>query len=130
MVQVPQFGPILLSAFALAANGPPARALDTGNGQELALGLQVAPPGASPGEKADLVVPPEQPSDQEPEKKGFFRQFTDEEDGKVDFSNFLAKGGFIPLPIIITEPAVEGGSGLAAVFLRVPKTIRRTSLAA
>ena len=39
-------------------------------------------------------------------KKGFFkRYFVDEEDGKFDFSNFLAKGGF----------------GLAAAFLTVPK---------
>lgn len=57
-----------------------------------------------------------------PKKKSFIkRYFVDEEDGKVDFSNFLAKGGFIPLPIIITEPVVDGGFGLAAVFLTVPK---------
>ena len=125
MVQVPQFGSIL-SAFAVAraACGSPAFALDTEDGEDLTLSLQVAPPGVSQGKKADLVVAPEKPeerSDEEPEKKGFFRQFTDEEDGKVDFSNFLAKGGFIPLPIIITEPAVEGGYGVAAVLLRVPK---------
>lgn len=54
-------------------------------------------------------------------RNGFFHRFVDEEDGMVDFSNFLAKGGFIPVPIIITEPVVDGGFGLAAAFLTVPK---------
>ena len=59
-------------------------------------------------------------SDAEGDKPGFLASFIDEEDGKVDFSNFLARGGFVPIPIIITEPAVDGGFGLAAAFLTVP----------
>lgn len=43
--------------------------------------------------------------------------FKDSEDGAFDMSDFLmTKGGFMPAPIIITEPAVGTGLGLAAVF--------------
>lgn len=55
------------------------------------------------------------------EKTSFFDRFRDEEDGKLDFSNVLAKGGFIPVPIVITEPAVDGGYGLMAQFITMPK---------
>ena len=38
-------------------------------------------------------------------------------DGQFDASNMLAKrGGFLPVPIIITEPAVGYGGGLATLF--------------
>lgn len=57
----------------------------------------------------------------EQKKTSFFDKFIDDEDYRIDFSKFLAKGGFIPVPIIITEPAVKNGLGLAAVFLSVPK---------
>jgi hypothetical protein len=67
-------------------------------------------------------------------KGGFFRRFFDEEDGKLDFSNFLARGGFIPIPIIISEPAVDGGFGLAAAFLSAdpdnPRNVTRRIAAA
>ena len=46
-------------------------------------------------------------------------QFKDPEDGQLDLSNWLLDrgSGFLPVPIIITEPAVEGGLGLAlAIF--------------
>ena len=45
-------------------------------------------------------------------------QFTDSLDGKLDFSSFLADNayGFLPVPIIITEPAL-GGFGLGMVGL-------------
>ncbi len=43
--------------------------------------------------------------------------FIDPEDGYLDASNWLAsKSGFLPVPIIITEPAVGYGGGLAAAF--------------
>lgn len=78
--------------------------------------------------------PPDTASASPPEKEGFFRQFFDEEDGKLDFSNFLAKGGFIPIPIIISEPAVDGGFGLAAAFLTAdpddPRNVTRRIAAA
>jgi hypothetical protein len=43
--------------------------------------------------------------------------FIDSEDGAFDTSNWLARGGFMPIPIIVTEPAVDNGLGLAAVFI-------------
>lgn len=52
---------------------------------------------------------------------GFLDQFVDPEDNHLDASSFLDKGGFIPVPIIITEPAVDGGLGLAALFLKLPE---------
>lgn len=42
----------------------------------------------------------------------------DPEDGKFDVSAFLATAqGFLPIPIIITEPAVGYGAGLVVVFM-------------
>lgn len=71
---------------------------------------------------------------QPPAGDGFFSQFIDEEDHHVDFSNFLAKGGFIPIPVIITEPAVDGGGGLAAAFFKAdpehPRQVTRHVLGA
>ncbi|TCM20862.1 hypothetical protein EDF56_102525 [Novosphingobium sp. PhB165] len=58
----------------------------------------------------------------QPKKESkFHRMFFDEKDGKFDFSNTLAKGGFLPMPVIITEPAVDGGFGLIAQFIKLPK---------
>ena len=46
-----------------------------------------------------------------------FKIFKDPEDGAFDLSDWLlTRGGFLPVPIIITEPAVGTGLGLAAVF--------------
>jgi len=43
--------------------------------------------------------------------------FIDPSDGYLDMSNWLLeKQGFLPVPIIITEPAVGYGGGLAAVY--------------
>ena len=49
---------------------------------------------------------------------GFGSQFVDDNDGRFDASNFLADNayGFLPLPIIITDPAVDGGLGAAGLF--------------
>ena len=47
--------------------------------------------------------------------------FLDPSDGQFDASKYLAeKKGFLPVPIIITEPAVGYGLGMAAVFLHDP----------
>jgi len=46
-----------------------------------------------------------------------WKLFKDSEDGALDLSDWLmSKGGFMPVPIIITEPAVGTGLGLATVF--------------
>jgi len=47
----------------------------------------------------------------------FFDQFIDPTDGQLDGSTWLIDNrGFLPVPIIITEPAVGAGLGAAAVF--------------
>ena len=47
----------------------------------------------------------------------FFDQFIDPSDGQFDTSAWLLDNqGFLPVPIIITEPAVGPGLGAAAVF--------------
>ena len=44
--------------------------------------------------------------------------FTSDEDGQFDISKYLAtKYGFMPVPIIITEPAIGYGGGVALLFL-------------
>ena len=54
-----------------------------------------------------------------PEKNTrFIDLFFDDETGDLDMSELLALGGFIPVPIPITQPVVGGGLGLAAVFLK------------
>lgn len=46
-------------------------------------------------------------------------KFTDPHDGQFDVSYFLEHPyGFLPVPIIVTEPAVGYGGGMAAMFLR------------
>ena len=48
--------------------------------------------------------------------EGFWSQFKDPDDGRFDASSFLAENafGFLPVPIIITDPAVDGGLGVVA----------------
>ena len=45
-------------------------------------------------------------------------QLLDPVDGKFDVSGYLAENaaGFLPVPVIITEPAVDGGLGLNGLF--------------
>ena len=49
-------------------------------------------------------------------------RFTDPTDGAFDASAFLlSRTGFLPVPIIITEPAIGVGGGLATLFFHGPK---------
>lgn len=45
-------------------------------------------------------------------------QFFDPRDGQFDASEYLSENafGFLPVPVIITEPAVDGGLGLTGLF--------------
>ncbi|MEJ2331723.1 MAG: hypothetical protein P8Y08_02930 [Desulfobulbaceae bacterium] len=53
----------------------------------------------------------------------FFEQFIDPYDSKFDTSQWiLDKKGFLPVPIIITEPAVGYGAGAALLFF-MPKKL-------
>jgi hypothetical protein len=50
--------------------------------------------------------------------QGFREQFKDPLDGRFDASSFLVENayGFLPVPIIITDPAVDGGLGVVGLF--------------
>ena len=54
--------------------------------------------------------------------ESFFDQFIDPEDGMLDASQFLLdyEYGVLPVPFIITEPAIGNGGGLAGVFFHDP----------
>jgi hypothetical protein len=53
---------------------------------------------------------------QEQDKRSLFN---DPEDGKLDASEWLLeRKGFLPVPILITEPAVGYGAGAALLFFR------------
>ena len=57
-----------------------------------------------------------QASAQEQDKRSLFK---DPEDGKLDASEWLLdRKGFLPVPIVITEPAVGYGAGAALLFFR------------
>jgi hypothetical protein len=46
-------------------------------------------------------------------------QFTDPQDGEFDVSEWLLeKKGFLPVPILITEPAIGYGGGAALLWFR------------
>lgn len=75
------------------------------------------PPGRGTGES---MGPVDQPASEKHES-WLRRNFFDPEDGKFDLSRSLAQGGFVPVPVIITEPAVDGGFGIAAQFVTMPE---------
>ena len=52
----------------------------------------------------------------------FFDQFIDPHDSKFDASDWLLnKKGFLPVPIIVTEPAVGYGAGAALLFFHAKR---------
>ncbi len=56
----------------------------------------------------------------------FDANMIDEEDGKLDASDYLSSTtGFFPVPIIVTEPALGFGGGLAVAYFHPPKDIDR-----
>jgi hypothetical protein len=58
--------------------------------------------------------------------------FTDKFDGKLDASRFLSENayGFLPVPIIITDPSVDGGLGMTGLFFHESKAdqVKRLSV--
>jgi hypothetical protein len=58
------------------------------------------------------------------EEKSFLAQFKDPDDGWLDGSKWLLENlfGFMPVPIFITEPALDNGLGMAGVFFHKPKS--------
>jgi len=56
------------------------------------------------------------------ESRGRLARFFDPEDGQLDISSFLEDPkGFLPIPLLITEPAVGYGAGAVGMFLRPRK---------
>lgn len=54
----------------------------------------------------------------------FDENLIDSEDGMLDASDYLASArGFLPVPIIITEPAIGYGLGLAVAYFHAPKEL-------
>jgi hypothetical protein len=54
----------------------------------------------------------------------FEKHMLDEQDGNFDISTYLAGAtGYFPVPIIITEPAVAAGLGIAAAYFHPPKPV-------
>jgi hypothetical protein len=54
----------------------------------------------------------------------FNENMIDAEDGKVDISDYLSGAtGFFPAPIIITEPALGFGAGVAVAYFHPPQDI-------
>jgi hypothetical protein len=51
--------------------------------------------------------------------QAFLEGFKDPEDGQFDISDWLVnRKGFLPIPIVVTEPAVGYGGGVALMFVR------------
>ena len=81
--------------------------------------------GAFSGAGAQPVAEPPRPaaaaSDQgQPDapREGLAR-FRDPQEGQLDLSYFLENPrGFLPVPIVVTEPAVDYGGGVAVMFVR------------
>jgi hypothetical protein len=81
--------------------------------------------GASSGPSAQAMSEPlrgaevvSDASQLDAKRQGWAR-FFDPEDGQLDLSYFLENPrGFLPIPIIVTEPAVGYGGGGAGMFLR------------
>ena len=59
------------------------------------------------------------PACAEPREGGWLARYIDPQDGQLDLSDHLLKyRGLLPVPIIITEPALGYGGGLAALWFK------------
>jgi hypothetical protein len=64
------------------------------------------------------VAPPARAEDSRP---GLFDRFKDSQDGGFDVSDWLLEShGFLPVPVVVTEPAVGYGGGLFLLFFNRP----------
>jgi len=94
--RLPQALALACALAVAAACAPDARATDAG---------EAGGAGAAAQDVQQAQAPPS--------------RFFDPQDGQLDVSEFLAhKAGFLPIPIVVTEPAVGYGGGAAAMFLR------------
>ncbi len=76
------------------------------------------PPANPPARPAPAVAPGQGAPSQDAPRPEPSISFIDPQDGAFDLSQFLAsRVGFMPMPILITEPAVGYGGGLGLMFL-------------
>ena len=82
-------------------------------------GIVTAQEAAESQDNSTPVATEQKPGEQD---GGLWSQFIDKEDGYLDLSEWLIENayGFLPVPLIITEPAVDNGLGLAGVFFHKP----------
>lgn len=67
-------------------------------------------------------APAEPATEQAPSGPHKASRFRDPQDGKIDLSAFLAHPrAFLPIPLVVTEPAIGYGGGLAGMFVRPRK---------
>mgnify|MGYP001813882553 FL=1 len=64
-------------------------------------------------------------------ENSLWQSFLDPKDGKLDASNWLIeRSGFLPVPVIVSDPSVGYGGGLAVLFFmslrRMPKNQVKT----
>lgn len=78
------------------------------------------PPASTTASPLSKDAPPDTAGSEK--KTSWWSNFKDARDGDFDMSNWLLKHkGALFVPIIITEPAVGTGGGVAAVFFHPPK---------
>lgn len=81
--------------------------------------LAIASALALPALSAEATDPAGTPAEaaEEQASTGLLAMMTDPEDGRFDMSRWLLdRKGFLPIPLIITEPAVGYGGGLGLAF--------------
>ena len=82
---------------------------------------------------AGFVGATEEPEEETPEKESRWSKFVDDEDHSLDLSEWLQSSyGFLPVPLILTEPAIGVGLGAALAFFHdfnTPKEHRGTDRA-
>jgi hypothetical protein len=63
-------------------------------------------------------------AEEEGAEKSLMSQLKDPDDGWLDASQWLLENfiGFMPVPIFITEPALDNGLGMAGLFVHSPKS--------
>lgn len=129
----PFLAPVLCAVTILAGGGSAALAREAEPPTD-DRAIATAPPDQAQAQAQEPAPDAPPAAAAPPPKRGWKHLFFDDQDGDFDFSDFLAKGGFIPVPIIITEPAVGGGGGVAGAFLTRspdhPRQVTRTVVAA
>src|SRR4051812_22722331 len=89
-------GRIVVMLLALGASAPDAQVIDSVRGAELVSRTEPSTPARTGRER-----------------------FFDVADGQLDLSYFLETArGFLPIPMIVTEPAVGYGAGAVGMFVR------------